>query len=298
MNKINQTTKRVSSCLAVLLLVCQARSSVADSFEAHNKYPQNVFLWMYPKEPGMWENKKPFIKRDSFEVVDIKRAGSHYLMLKDEKGRERHLGWFPFPDTFKGTEPKKLVFGVNVEQTVQNYTVQIPQTVNEEVTYTVNVERLEKRTVIRNGVTVTETVRVSVPETRTRTVAKTVYTTETRTRTVDVERPFVGTIENGEIKPIQGRFQENRKIGVTFRMAENGVQIISVESGSASQNMWDENGNVFKLEPRDSLLRINGVTPRTKEQFLELINNARGPLNLVVLDKDGFTQRDLIIEPR
>jgi hypothetical protein len=219
-------------------------------------------------------------------------------MVKDEKGRERHLGWFDFPDTFKGTDPKKLVFGVNIEKKVENFTVQVPSTVTEEQQYTVNVEKIEKRTVVRNGVAVTESVRVSVPETRTRTVAKMVYTIEARERTIDVETPFVGIIEDGDIKPIQRVLQDKRKIGVTFGLVENGVRILSVESGSASQNMWDKNGNIFKLEPRDTILLIDRMTPRTKEQFIDLINNARRPLDVVVLDKDGTTTRNLFIEPR
>lgn len=283
---------------AIFLFVFFAQTSAADYFEAHNKYQQNVYLWIYPKDAGMWEKKQTFIKRDRFEVVDLNSAGSHYLMVKDEKGRERHLGWFDFPDTFKGTEPKKLVFGVNIENKVENFMVQVPSTVAEEQQYTVNVQKIEKRTVVRNGVTVTESVRVSVPETRTRTVAKTVYTTETRQRTVDVETPFVGIIEDGDIKPIQRVLQDKRKIGVTFGLVENGVRILSVEPGSASQNMWDKNGNIYRLEPRDTLLLIDGMTPRTEEQVIDIVSSARRPLELVVLDKDGTTTRNLFIEPR
>jgi hypothetical protein len=62
--------------------------------------------------------------------------------------------------------------------------------------------------------------------------------------------------------------------------------------------MWDKNGNIFKLEPRDTILLIDRMTPRTEEQFIDLINNARRPLDVVVLDKDGTTTRNLFIEPR
>jgi hypothetical protein len=296
MNNRHLVAKVSGFCLSSLVAIASIAS--AEDFEAHNEYDQNFYLWIYPSTKGQWENKKPFIKRKAFEIVSVDNADKYYLMLKDEKGRERHLGWFPIPEVFRNSTPKQLVFGITRVQQTQDYTVSVPVTTMMEQSYTVNVPRTETRTVIRNGVPVFEKVTVYDQVTQTRTVPQTTMTTETRQRIVVQETPYVKVSINGEWQPVQGELREKRKIGVTFHICPDGVHVDTVDSGSAAENMWDINGNVFKLEPGDHILLINGQAPKQSDELIKIVSEARGPLPIVVLDNDGVTRRELQIEPR
>lgn len=203
---------------------CQAD----DSLRVHNSNPQNVFFWVWPKSAGKWSADKPYILRDGFKDVQFSDLGPHYFMTKDDKNRERHLGWFKLAELFDDTDDREIYLGNQVIEKTQQQTVQVPMTEMAEQTYTVNVPVTMTRTVIRDGVPVEEKYTVNKPETRTRTVTITKYVPQMLTKTVSEEVPTLSVKRNGELQVISGDFGK-RTIGIAFQITQAGMEITSVK---------------------------------------------------------------------
>lgn len=296
---MNRKTRMLTISFVVTLVSLQlpANCDGEELLRVHNSNPLNVFFWVWPKSAGKWAADKPYILRDGFEDVQLSDLGPHYFMTKDDKNRERHLGWYKLSELFEDTDDKEIYLGNQVIEKTQEHTVRVPVTETVEQTYSVNIPVEMTRTVIRNGVPVEEKYTVNKIETRTKTVPITKYVPQTRTRTVSEQVPTLSVKRNGELQVISGDFGK-RTIGIGFQITQAGMEITSVKEGSPATNCRDAEGKVFALESGDVILSINGETPTDTEQVLTLIGDSRSDVEIEVRDKNGETVRTLIVTPR
>jgi hypothetical protein len=287
----------ISFVVTLVSLQLPANCDGEELLRVHNSNPLNVFFWVWPKSAGKWAADKPYILRDGFKDVPLSDLGPHYFMTKDDKNRERHLGWFKLSELFENISDREIYLGSQLVTKSLETTVQVPVTEMVEQSYTVNVPVTMTRTVIRNGVPVEEKYTVNKAETNTRSVPITKYVPRMEIRTVAEEVPTLSVRRNGELQVISGDFGK-RTIGISFQITQDGLEIISVKEGSPATNCRDADGNVLALKPGDVILSLNGETPTDTERVLTLIGDSRSDIRIEVRDKEGTTARRLIVTPR
>jgi hypothetical protein len=289
---------RLCFCLLFTIGIWCHNHGQKETIVVTNSLGHDVTFWLWPKATERWQSPRPFIQDAQSQRVDIIHSGNHYVMVKDSRGREQHFGWFPIEKILSSGDPPEIALGSRAETRTATVRVLTPQTQTSEVDVTVCRNETRTREVVINGVVFTQTYQVQIPYTETRSVTKTVLVAQYEERVFRVETPILSIRIDGDLTTLQGSFVEYRKLGIGIRQHEYGFEVTSVTSGSAATNCWDDNGNVFLLEPGDIVMSINGIRPASELEFRQTVGDAKSSIVLQVLDMNGHIQRFLHAQPR
>jgi hypothetical protein len=75
-----------------------------------------------------------------------------------------------------------------------------------------------------------------------------------------------------------------RKLGINCYKCNDGIHVRRVYDDSPAANCRDRNGNTIFLEPDDHIVLVNGVTPRSYDHFLMLIQESDRTMRFTILD--------------
>lgn len=144
------------ACLILLLLsegLCFCRVTLAAELTVHNTFVEPIYFWTWPFVDKVWIQPPPYLPKNGRRNINIDTAGYHFVVVVDEAGRERQIGWRDFQDYARRNPGQELVLDGYPEERTR--------------TYKVTKYRLETRTMVCHGKERIYTVRVPYSEERT-----------------------------------------------------------------------------------------------------------------------------------
>jgi hypothetical protein len=79
--------------LASIVCLIGHEAAKAENIQVHNGLGEAVGLWVKPESSSDWTRPSLFFARDAIHSLSLVNPGKHYLVVRDEVGRDTHLGW-------------------------------------------------------------------------------------------------------------------------------------------------------------------------------------------------------------
>ncbi len=111
-----------------------------------------------------------------------------------------------------------------------------------------------------------------------------------------VARSTKKVIENAELRdkgrvvqaggPAFAQKPQRRVLGIVAKKCNEGIHIVSVAAGGPATRCTDvETRERIQVEPEDHIVSVNGIEPKTLDEFLELVATSGQEMSFIIKDK-------------